>query len=197
MRPQRSNLAALVGLILGAVPFALPVMSAEGPPPGDIRRESEELVQRARELKELGRHDEASQSMREAEALRAKPDRGERGRGERTLRPAMGDEPLRDRSPGELPPRGEPDSPMLHAKLHHLHAAIGNLHSAGMHEVAERLGDAARELENQIHRRQEHKPFEAERPGSELESLRAEVQELRHAVRRLNAQFDEFRREQR
>ena len=94
---------------------------------------------------------------------------------------------LNQRSGREHGPE-QPVSP--EQRLQHMREAIGHLHAAGLHEIAENLAREAEHMQQQMH-------MQAQGGGAEVARLQAEIQELHQAVRKLNARLDEQRRDQR
>lgn len=136
------------------------------------------------ELREAGKLDRAAEAKKRIGELERELQRTE-GRPEART-PAAERRPERE---------GPPPLEELHRKLHHLRVAMDNLHAAGLHEIAERLGEQAREIERHIHDapRPAAPHFEGRPP--ELEQLRAELQELREMMRRLQARMEPEHRE--
>jgi len=96
-------------------------------------------------------------------------------------------------------PSGREHGPMPHAeqmpmeqRLQHIREAIGHLHAAGIHDLADNLAHEAEKMQQQMH----NQPHERQ-GGGEVERLQAEIQELRQAVRQLNARLDGQKHEQR
>ena len=126
-------------------------LTRDRPRPEGAKREREEVFRHLNELKEAyerarkeGRAEEAERIRREAEGIKADFER-------RGQRPA----------PDAPPP---PEREEMERRMHHLRAAIENLHAAGLHEQAERL---AREAEHLIHggpRPDPNLPSQAPRP---------------------------------
>ncbi len=84
-------------------------------------------------------------------------------------------------------PRPVPPAPGPEPRQRHLQAAIENLHAAGLHELAERL---ERERESLLRPERPPGPEPLRGLHEELRRLRAEVDEMRQALRRLNARWD-------
>ncbi len=155
------------------------------------------------ELHQTGRHEEADRLERKARAMMEKA----AGR-QPEFHPGPPDGP---RAPGE---RGEPER-----RLHHLQAAIDNLHAAGMHEPAERLAREAGKIRQPLQR--PDRPFPPQGPGPRQESgppgelrmergpvppgpepllrriheLEGELKELHHAVQELRKHLDAMGKE--
>lgn len=91
-------------------------------------------------------------------------------------------------------PKAGPAPERVEAKrrLEHLTVAIEHLRAAGLEDAAERL---QREREEMVH----HLEGDAERPAplAELRRLRAELEELRQALGRLQAHVEELHRDRR
>lgn len=90
----------------------------------------------------------------------------------------------------QVPARLNGPMPEIEQRMEHVQTAIGHLHAAGLHDIAERL----QQDREQIRRR-----FEAERriPNQgpdgmfEIEELREQIRELRQAVKELHRRLDE------
>ena len=74
-------------------------------------------------------------------------------------------------------------------RLQHIREAIGHLHAAGLHELADNLAHEAEKMQQQLRNQQQG--------GAEVARLQAELQELRQAVRQLNARLDAQSHDQR
>lgn len=84
-----------------------------------------------------------------------------------------------------------PMNPELERRLQHLSVAIENLHAAGLHEPAERL---TRERE-EMARQPQNRPGEGPSPDrvvEEVRRLRAEMNEVRQALRMLKGRMEEL-----
>lgn len=175
----------------------------------------EEMKARLNDLVAAGKEEEAAElkeqiARREREAERfqrerrdprpeAAPQRGPRmERLERFER-----EPMSRRGPGSP---GE--MPELHQRLHHLQAAIDNLHAAGMHEPAERLAQQAGRMRQQLQATPPARRSDSQRraPGpragrpaedAQLEPMREEIRRLNEALQDLRRRVDELSRERR
>lgn len=89
-----------------------------------------------------------------------------------------------------FPPSPRPVRPMPpepEQRQRHLQAAIENLHAAGLHELAERL---ERERENLLRPERAPGPELVRDLQEEVRRLRAELDELRQGLRRLNARIE-------
>jgi hypothetical protein len=198
---------------------------------------ADQLEERARDLKEAGRHEEARIAMQEARELRAQVERRGPGglpeqerqqlrqRRQELLREldelrATGNEAeaasvkerilalerAAERRPGvraerPTPERG-PERPepreMRERRLHHVEVAIENIHAAGLHEVAEKLGEELRRQPEPMDRMQRGF-FPADRPriAAEVERLHAEIRALHQGMRDLQERIEELARERR
>lgn len=144
----------------------------------ELKAKMDKMVEKIHDLRAAGRMDEAmelKQRLQELDRRLAESNRGE-----------FGERPV--------PPEGR-DLPSLHRRLHHVRVAIDNLHAAGMHDLADRLMEPAEKLEQQIRQAQHDTPPGAGRGEGELDSLRAEVRELRQMMHQLKEQLDQPRRE--
>jgi ElaB/YqjD/DUF883 family membrane-anchored ribosome-binding protein len=92
-----------------------------------------------------------------------------------------------DRERGPTPERVD-----AQRRVEHLTVAIEHLHAAGMKDAAERLGREREEMTRRLE-------GESDRPApwAELRRLRAEVEELRQALGRLQAHVEELHRDRR
>lgn len=116
-------------------------------------------------------------------------------------------------APGPRPPADGPPRAEIENKLKHLEQAIGHLREAGMEDAAAQMNKMADRMRHALRgedqprpesdRREDGKRDEAKhdkakhdkaqrdeprRPDGDLEALRREVQELRQAIRRMNAE---------
>jgi hypothetical protein len=80
------------------------------------------------------------------------------------------------------------DSAEMRHQLHHLELAIENLHSAGLHDMAENLVRKAQRMRQRM-RAQIDTPS---MPSAPVDELRAEVRDLRAAVKELQRQMREM-----
>jgi chromosome segregation ATPase len=118
------------------------IMERRGPQPPEreqVQGRLEELRQKIGQLIEAGRYDDAERLKREGREMIE--------RMQERLRPEE-----RRRPEGPVPPEE------LQRRIHHLKAAIENLHAAGMHDQAEQL---AQHVERMI---EEHRQGAGERP---------------------------------
>jgi HAMP domain-containing protein len=100
---------------------------------------------------------------------------------------------------GRQPPTGMTEA---ERRLHHLQAAIDNLHAAGLHEPAEHLAQEARRMREQLQAGPPPRPESGMRPGgrppqTELEPMREEIRKLHEAVQDLRRRVEELSRERR
>lgn len=89
--------------------------------------------------------------------------------------------------PAPRPARPMPPEPGPEQRQRHLQAAIENLHAAGLHELAERL---ERERENLLRPERVPGPELVRDLQEENRRLRAELNEVRQGLRRLNARIE-------
>jgi hypothetical protein len=174
-----------------------------------LAREVEEIRTQARRMEREGRagerpelkaHEELQQklehSLAKLEELRSagkEPEAREVQQRVRRLEGELAQLARRPEGPREFPP--PPERTDVERRLQHLREAVGNLHAAGLHEAAERV---AREAEFMRQPRHGGPPFEPPPfapPRVGIERLRAEVQELRQAVSRLQEQVQALARE--
>lgn len=148
---------------------------------GDERRRDEikhKLDQSRAELKELreaGKEDQAAEVQRKIHSL------------EETLANS-GRRPEGERGPAAHQERGATER-----RVQHVREAIAHLREAGMNDLAERLDqEADRMMQQRGGGEERRRPDQA---GAEIERMRAELQELRQAVRQLNARLDGANRE--
>ena len=171
----------------------------------ELNRELDVLKDELKELRANGRTDEAAEVNEKVSRLEQELDRIRAGRGVdrdglRGLRPRRERPPRIERDRGNLrPPVGgqppPPESQEMSNRLRHLHAAIDNLHAAGLHEIAEHLTQEAEKMRGQLR----DAPAQPPRPRGprplegELAPLRQEIQELRRAVQELRREVEELR----
>ena len=151
-------------------------------PPEQVREQMCKLEQKAKELKAAGQDDQAHAVMREMQELREKAAHMTKRRD--------GDERRVQRQHRERGPVQYPEQASMEQRLQHLREAVGHLHAAGLHEPAERLAQEAEHMQQQLR-------MQAQGGGADVARLQAELQELRQAVRKLNARLDAQHREQR
>jgi len=108
-------------------------------------------------------------------------DRPERPRMERPR-------PERPEAPRPVPP----DREGIERRMHHFELALENLHAAGLHDLAERLGRERERVVQQLRVEPERNPAVQE----EIERLRAELNELRRAVQGLKGRVEELHRDE-
>ncbi len=84
--------------------------------------------------------------------------------------------------PGPGGPGPEPRVEQLQRALHHLREAVGALHAAGIHELAEKLAQEAQRLEREA------------RPAVEKEEILRIVHKLGEEIERLHNEMNELRR---
>lgn len=164
-------------------PAARPEREERGPAQRErfreLRQERAELSAKLERLRAEGRNEDAAavkerilqleREMAEVAAQRPRPRPAER--------------------PG--PP---PEHPEAAQRLRHLQAAIENLRAAGLPEAAERL---ARERENLVRQWEGVGSGPAQPLREEIQRLRAELEEVRQALRKLNARVERFHGEPR
>ena len=136
----------------------------------------ERLERKIDELRQAGRHDEAQQLERQLD----------RARGTQS-----------DRPPGEPGGAAEGES----QRRQHLREAIGHLHAAGMHVVADRLERQADRMRQDFEVPPEGRAPEPpmrgmERlPQADLAELQANLQELREQMRAMQRALEEIRQQ--
>jgi len=134
------------------------------------KRHIEQLMRKSREAKEAGRFEEAQKLHAEAERIMA----GLRGR------------------------EGKMAAPQEAERLRHMLEAVGQLHAAGMHEQAEAIEQAARnlrrELEEQEKRRRAAEPSHKDGSAGE-KRLHAELDEMRRQMRKMAEQIEQIQAE--
>jgi hypothetical protein len=144
---------------------------------GDERRRDamkQKLEQSRNELKELreaGKEDKAAEVQKRIHSL------------EEALANS-GRKPDAERGDREQPDRGA-----IERRVQHMREASGHLREAGMNDIAEKLGAEADRIQKQLRGGGESERKQ-EMSGGEIERMRAELQELRQAVRKLNARLD-------
>ena len=214
--------AAIIGLSGGyTISLAesepeMEVVRVEQGKDGELEVRIDQMRQEIDKLHEKGRHEEAERLKRKVDKLADRPEparrspekridamrreaehlhaKGRREQAERMERKANElAERLGARHRGE-DRRGEGKE--VERRIHHMEAAIENLHAAGLHEPAE-------DLERQLNdlRRERKERAERVRPGDDrgldelretVHHLRAEVKELRHVVNELRHRVDEL-----
>jgi hypothetical protein len=145
-------------------------------PPEQLREQMRKLEQKAKELKEAGKEDQAQAVVREMQELREKAAHMTRQRD--------GDERRAQLQHREREPQPHPEQASMEQRLQHLREAVGHLHAAGLHEPAERLAQEAEHMQQQMR-------MQAQGGGTEVARLQAEIQDLRQAVRRLNERLEQ------
>ena len=136
-----------------------------------LQRKLKEAQAYLKELREAGKEDQAAEVRRHVERLEQELARLGR-QGER-----------------EGGPRPDQQRAEAERRLRHVREAIGNLRAAGMQDAAERLTHEAERMDQQF-RAAAPERRDAPPSGGEIERLRAELQELRQAVRQLQARLD-------
>ena len=206
--------AAMAGLVL-----CVSAARADEPRPEQLREHMRNLEQKAQELQAAGKEDQANavrhemQELREKFAHMTKERHGEQAGGDERRADLMkklehARVELKEAREGGNTERAEdlqrgihkleeegarlnqrsgrehgPEQPVSpEQRLQHMREAIGHLHAAGPHEIAENLAREAEHMQQQLH---------AQQGGAEVARLQAEIQELRQAVRKLNARLDE------
>ena len=86
----------------------------------------------------------------------------------------------------------QPEQITLEQRIRHIREAVEHLHAAGLDDPAQSLAHEADRMQQQM-----GNPPHAPQGGPEVERLQAEIQELRQAVRKLNARLDGQNRDQR
>jgi hypothetical protein len=173
-----------------------------------MEQQMKATMEEAAKLEQAGKKEEAQQLRREAKE-RMHAAMMERAKAAK-MHGAEGE--------GPRPPVGGPPRAELENKLKHIEKAIGHLREAGMEEPAAQMNKMADRLRNALRgedkprpesdrredgkrdegkrdegKREEGKHDEAKhdeprRPDGDLEALRREVQELRQAIRKMNAE---------
>jgi hypothetical protein len=135
-----------------------------------VQARLEELKAAIHRAAEAGRGDEAERLEREAHELMR----------------------MLEQRPGERPP-GAPEGGERERRLHHLRAAIENLHAAGLHEPAEALARQAEALMRGGDMPREPRPEGGPRPEGPPPHLERAVDELRQQMEEMRRQMDEIR----
>lgn len=162
----------------------------------ELKRTLDSLREELNRLQATDKLDEAAKTEQRIDRLErelARLEKRPRLRGQRRLEGGLREAAL-PREQSGLPPQGMDE---LHLRLHHLQAAIDNLHAAGMHEAAERL---AREKERMVRTTNAGLPTVPQARGEaarELERLRLELRELRSAIGELRRRVEELDRQRR
>jgi len=164
----------------------------------ELRRRIETRRQEIEALHRQGRHEEAERmemALRELEVLRpGRPEEpGERPRaGWTEFRPdAARIEPDGEERPGDHAegPDGEASR-----RMHHLRLAIENLHQAGLHDQANRLENAVREMGG-MNGRRGGGPMGPKEPRNRMEQgMPPAMREMHEALRQMQGQMEEMRR---
>ena len=159
-----------------------------------------------KELRGAGKDDEAAEVKKgiqklERELERVGPGSDPDRRKQTPRRERLERQPMERRPNGEGRGPRPPEMAEAQRRLHHLQAAIDNLHAAGLHEAAERLTQEAERMRQQLHAATPAPPAErgpggSRSPERELAPLRREIQELRQAVQELRRRLGELSREQ-
>lgn len=173
------------------------------PAPGEeqrqnaLKRKLKEMTAEAKELRAAGKKAELAEVERRVERLQDEVARFD-GRDPRTVvreEPrweGRGDRPAREKSAAGWPEGASPEQ-----RFRHLQAAIENLRAAGLPGPAEKLARLAERRQQGPGAKQRGVFRGAGHPGADPEGLRAEVQELRQAVRELRNRLEETTRERR
>jgi hypothetical protein len=159
----------------------------------EAKRELHRAQNALRELRESGKEQEAAEVERRVHMLEAKlemfqqdaprdPEAEEFRRDRRQIRERLGGLPG-----GEVP---GPER-----RLHHLEAAIENLHAAGMHDMAERLAQQRERIRRDPSMGRGDEPRPRMGPDPQVERLRDEVNELKQMVRQLTERVEALSRE--
>jgi hypothetical protein len=146
-----------------------------------MQQKTEQAMKEAAELEAAGKKDEAEALRKEARERTDNAIREFQASMQKKNQEAM-------RPRGERRPEGPP--PDMEGRLKHIREAVGHLHAAGLHDIAENVARMAERM------RQGDRPDgppperggDARRPAPELDGLRREIQELREAVRGLKAE---------
>lgn len=159
---------------------------AKASAPEELKRKLERVRAELKELRAAGKEDEARERRRQIQELEQ-----QLAPFQRRPESEAGPSPEWRPQPG-FPPPGPP--PEVQRRLHHLEIAIDNLHAAGLHEPAERLAQEAEAIRRHL---------QAPPPGSpppraltgEVQRLRQEVEDLRHAIRELQERVGRISRD--
>ena len=166
-----------------------------------VMREADELEAQAlawREASEIeGRRADVRARLEAARAERGLIENAERM--ERLAqRDREADRPERPRMERPRPERPEaprpvpPDREGIERRMHHFELALENLHAAGLHDLAERLGRERERVVQQLRVGPERNPAVQE----EIERLRAELNELHRAMQGLKGRVEELHRDE-
>jgi hypothetical protein len=136
----------------------------------DLQKQLEHARAELKEAREAGRSDRVADLQRGIARLE-----------EETAR--LNQRPGRERGPAQ-----QAEQIPMEQRLQHIREAIAHLHAAGIHDLADNLAHEAERMQQQLRGQQ---------GGAEVERLQAEIQELRQAVRQLNARLDEQHHDQR
>lgn len=136
-----------------------------------MKQKLEQSRMELKELREAGKEEKAAEVQRRVHAL------------EEQLAPP-GRRPEGDRGPG-----AQPERMIAERRIQHMREAVAHLREAGMNDAAERVAQEAERMQQGLRGGAEDRR-RPEQAGGDIERLRAELQELRQAVRQLNARLD-------
>jgi hypothetical protein len=168
----------LILTVLAAAGGLISAQEAEGNP----KQAYEQLMDRARDAKSAGRHEEARELAGKAEKLLHEMN-------ERRVNKTDGGEkhakkaPMKDAAPGP-------------ERLEHLKQAVQHLHAAGMHDVADKLQKMGENMRQSMHEQPKHdhdakpqkKPMQEMKPGM----THPQIEELRQQMRRMQEQIEKL-----
>jgi hypothetical protein len=144
----------------------------------ELRERHERMLGELNELRAAGKETEAAELKEQVVRIER-----EIARHERASSPAS-------RSPDEARPGRLPlEGPEIERRHQHLREAVEHLHAAGLPDIAQKVAEAGNERLRQSMRAGPGMPAEA------MERLHAQIDELREAVRNLQAQVEKLSRD--
>jgi hypothetical protein len=142
------------------------------------KEEAARLMERARDAKAAGRHDEARELAEKAEHV-------VRVRREREIAPKDAGKPVTPHAKG---PEAE--------RLRHVAQALEHLHAAGLHEPARHVEEIAHQLRREMEERTQRESVAARNTHPDQSPLpQAELEELRRQMRRMAEQIEHLQAE--
>jgi outer membrane murein-binding lipoprotein Lpp len=141
-----------------------------------MKQKLEQSRAELKELREAGKEEQAAEVQKRInyiESALANPDR---------------------RPDGNAGSASQPDRAEIERRLQHMREAAAHLREAGINDIAEKLTQEAGRIQQQLRGGGDERRGAAS-SGAEIEKMRAELQELRQAVRLLNARLDAVNRE--
>lgn len=137
----------------------------------EMKRKLDESRAELKELHEAGKDDRAAEVQQRIRAIEQALDNSVR-------------RPEGDRRPDAQSGRG-----VAERRIQHIREAVAHLREAGLNDIAERVAQESERMEQQMHGGGDERRG-AMVPGGEIDRMRAELQELRQAIRQLNARLD-------